>query len=70
VADDGRGFDPDQAPNGGLGLASLRERAESIGAALHMTSRPGEGTVISLSWPGAAYRSSGLSSRKTPAAAA
>jgi signal transduction histidine kinase len=52
VTDDGRGFDPERVPGGGLGLGSMRERAESIGASLRLDSRPGGGTVVAVSWPG------------------
>jgi nitrate/nitrite-specific signal transduction histidine kinase len=51
VADDGRGFDPqrgrdgdDQRPH--FGLSTMRERAESVGAALEIVSAPSEGTRI------------------------
>jgi PAS domain S-box-containing protein len=47
VADNGRGFDPaagDQS--GGLGLLSLRERAEHLGAALTIDSKPGAETTV------------------------
>jgi signal transduction histidine kinase len=59
VADDGRGFDPDQVHSGGLGLASLCERAASIGASLRLASHPGEGTIIAAAWPGAATATAG-----------
>ena len=47
VADDGRGFDP-QAPAAGghFGLPGMRERAQRIGGALQITSRPGSGTRV------------------------
>jgi len=48
VTDDGHGFDvpsPASTP-GGLGLASMRERAAAIGGELRVTSAPGEGTRI------------------------
>lgn len=48
VTDDGRGFDPDAVPKGHLGLAIMRERAESIGATATRTSQPGGGTEIRL----------------------
>jgi nitrate/nitrite-specific signal transduction histidine kinase len=37
---------PDQ-----LGLTIMRERAESIGAALRITPRPERGTDVRLIWP-------------------
>ncbi|HEY2314598.1 MAG TPA: GAF domain-containing sensor histidine kinase [Streptosporangiaceae bacterium] len=48
VSDDGRGFDP-RVPRAGLGLASMRERAGSVGGKLTVTSAPGAGTKIRLS---------------------
>jgi len=50
IQDDGRGFDPDHTPPGHMGLSIMRERAETIGAALIITSRPGEGTEIVARW--------------------
>jgi signal transduction histidine kinase len=53
VRDDGRGFDPSRtAPAGHWGLAGMRERAASIGAALAVASAPGEGTEVGLVLPG------------------
>jgi signal transduction histidine kinase len=49
VSDDGRGFDPG-ACGAGVGLTSMRRRAEQIGASLAVHSRPGEGTLVSLSF--------------------
>jgi nitrate/nitrite-specific signal transduction histidine kinase len=47
VIDDGRGFDPaDSAELGGLGLVSMRERAEELGGALTIVSAPGQGTRV------------------------
>jgi NarL family two-component system sensor histidine kinase LiaS len=46
ISDDGQGFDPDDSP-AGLGLRSMRERAESLGGALTVDSSPGAGTRIS-----------------------
>lgn len=50
VRDDGRGFDP-QAAARGLGLASMRERADSVGGRLTVCSEPGRGTVVELEVP-------------------
>lgn len=49
VADDGKGFDS-SAPGRGMGLGSMRERAEAIGAELRVTSRPGQ-TCVELGVP-------------------
>jgi signal transduction histidine kinase len=50
VADQGRGFAA-EAPSGGLGLASMRERAAAAGGALTVRSGPGEGTLVRLELP-------------------
>ena len=50
VCDNGRGFDPEAVPPGHLGLAIMRERAEKIGATLHLASNPGVGTEIVVTW--------------------
>jgi PAS domain S-box-containing protein len=49
VQDNGRGFDQTQ-DSSGMGLVNLRERAEEIGAELVITSAPGEGTTIRVTW--------------------
>jgi signal transduction histidine kinase len=54
VSDDGTGFDPALAAagaSGGLGLASMRERAAAVGGALRITSEPGAGTKVRLAVP-------------------
>jgi signal transduction histidine kinase len=50
VSDDGRGFDVNQTGPEQLGLRIMRERAESVGAALAIDSRPGHGTRVTLVW--------------------
>ena len=53
VRDDGVGFDPD-APgprSRSLGLTSMEERAQALGATLEIVSAPGEGTTVSLEVP-------------------
>jgi signal transduction histidine kinase len=55
VADHGQGFAAG-APSGGLGLASMRERAASAGGTLTVRSGPGEGTLVRLELPVRAYR--------------
>jgi signal transduction histidine kinase len=52
VSDDGHGFAPD-APSGGLGLASMRERAASAGGKLAIRSTP-RGTTVRMAVPGKA----------------
>jgi signal transduction histidine kinase len=48
VEDDGEGFDPEAVgkatPSWGVGLRSMRERAEMLGGSLHVDSTPGAGT--------------------------
>lgn len=46
VADDGKGFDPHITLSDHYGLLGMRERADAIGAALRVDSRPGRGTRI------------------------
>ncbi len=49
VSDNGCGFDMAQN-SAGLGLHSMRERAESIGAAMEIHSQPNNGTSIHVTW--------------------
>ena len=51
VTDDGRGFDPGKVPDGHLGLAGMRSRAERLGGRLTVTSTPGGGTTIEVVVP-------------------
>jgi signal transduction histidine kinase len=56
VTDDGAGFDPAAfdkpgTPGGGLGLASMRQRASAAGGAFRVTSVPGQGTTVRLELP-------------------
>ena len=55
VADDGRGFDPARTSTG-AGLGNMRDRVEGLSGTLRLDSRPGHGTVLTLSvpWPAAA----------------
>lgn len=50
VTDNGVGFDT-EAQYGGMGLHSMRERAESLNGALTIQSEPGHGTIISVTFP-------------------
>jgi signal transduction histidine kinase len=49
VADDGRGFDPDAASDGGL--LGLRDRIRALGGTVTVASAPGSGTRITASLP-------------------
>ena len=51
IRDDGVGFMPAATTNGGLGLASLKERAEKIGASLKIETKPGNGTKLTVVVP-------------------
>jgi signal transduction histidine kinase len=66
VADDGRGFAPEQIAATSLGLVSMRERAASIGAQLEVHSTPGAGTRVVLAWPAAAVGALGGSDGLDP----
>ncbi len=47
VADNGRGFRPDDAPaRHGLGLRLMRERVEELGGTLSVRSAPGQGALL------------------------
>lgn len=51
VRDDGIGFDPEKAANAGhFGLAGIRERALLAGAEIEISSQPGAGTTIRLTF--------------------
>jgi PAS domain S-box-containing protein len=55
VRDDGEGLEPSVAGGrnrpGGLGLPSMRERAEGTDGDLRIDSAPGKGTTITARWP-------------------
>jgi nitrate/nitrite-specific signal transduction histidine kinase len=50
IKDDGLGFEVDALPPGHMGIAIMRERANSIGANLKIESQIGRGTNIQLEW--------------------
>jgi signal transduction histidine kinase len=54
IVDDGKGFDPSAVPDGHLGLAGMRARADRIGAEFGCRSEPGKGTTIEVVVPDAA----------------
>ena len=56
IEDNGRGFNLEEKlfaenPGRGLGLTSMRERAELSGGSFAIESIPGSGTTIRVSWP-------------------
>ena len=51
ITDDGHGFDPAKVNDARYGLKGLRERAEMIGASLHVDSELKTGTTIQLVVP-------------------
>lgn len=56
VRDNGLGFDLSAAPaepsvTGGFGLASMSQRAQSVGGAIEVSSAPGAGTTVAFSAP-------------------
>ncbi len=58
IEDDGRGFDASEALPDQLGLRIMRERAETIGATLEISSDPGQGTQVRVDWEETARRRS------------
>jgi nitrate/nitrite-specific signal transduction histidine kinase len=50
IQDDGLGFELDSLLPGHMGIAIMRERASSIGAALEIESQVGQGTCVVLDW--------------------
>ncbi len=50
ISDDGQGFDGEQIAPTSLGVSIMRERAESIGAKVEISSAVGNGTQITLVW--------------------
>jgi PAS domain S-box-containing protein len=48
VEDDGKGFDPARVPDGHLGLAGMRARAERVGAEFSVDSTTGQGTTVEV----------------------
>jgi signal transduction histidine kinase len=50
VRDNGCGFDLSCVPADRLGLGIIRERAEAIGAAMEIRTKPGSGTTVEVMW--------------------
>ncbi len=54
VRDAGSGFDPARVDPARLGLSrSITERVADWGGSVSVRSAPGQGTLVSMSWPGA-----------------
>jgi signal transduction histidine kinase len=52
VIDNGRGFDPEDAPDRlGHGLSNMRERAHRAGGQLELATHPGDGTTLTVRVP-------------------
>ena len=52
IRDNGRGFDPADIPPGHMGVSIMHERARVIGARVRIESEVGQGTQITVTWPG------------------
>jgi signal transduction histidine kinase len=50
ITDNGIGFDPSQVKPTSLGMRIMRERAEAIGADLHVQSARGRGATVEATW--------------------
>jgi len=50
IEDDGVGFDPHLSTPGHFGLAMMRERAQMVGASVHIESQLGQGTRVVVRW--------------------
>jgi PAS domain S-box-containing protein len=70
IEDDGRGFDPATVPDGHLGLAGMRARAEKVGALFAVRSRPGGGTVVEITVPADVLAGARVEDRRVPAGSA
>jgi signal transduction histidine kinase len=55
VRDNGRGFDQNNVAEETLGIQIMNERAAGINARLDVSSSLGEGTQVSITWPGEEY---------------
>ena len=51
VADEGRGFDPAEIPESGIGLAGMLERSRLLGGQLSIESAPEAGTRVTVTVP-------------------
>jgi len=51
VQDDGIGFDTTRRPRTGLGLVGIQERARDLGGTFQITSKIGQGTLLTVELP-------------------
>ncbi|MBX3255159.1 MAG: PAS domain S-box protein [Chitinophagaceae bacterium] len=51
ISDDGKGFDPAKREQKTLGLLGMKERAQGMGGAYSIYSKPGEGTTVTVVLP-------------------
>ncbi|MFT4295666.1 MAG: ATP-binding protein [Micropruina sp.] len=65
VRDDGKGFDPASLPANRFGIrVSMNDRMKHIGGSMQITSRIGEGTLVSLLWTGRERTGDAMSRRR------
>jgi signal transduction histidine kinase len=57
ISDDGVGLTDGGAKRSGLGLITMRERAETLGGKYSVSGNAGKGCTITLNWPKAALES-------------
>jgi two-component system nitrate/nitrite sensor histidine kinase NarX len=50
TCDNGIGFDTSASKHTSMGMRIMRERADTIGAHLRITSKPGAGTCVEMKW--------------------
>jgi signal transduction histidine kinase len=50
ISDNGRGFDVGETPRNGLGIVSMRERAELSNGSFAIESVEGKGTTVRVTW--------------------
>ena len=51
ISDNGKGFSPLVEKRHGLGLITIRERAEKVGGQYDISSEPGNGCTVRVTWP-------------------
>ena len=66
IKDDGKGFDASAVPDGHLGLAGMRARAEKLGATFAVDSRLSGGTTIEVTVPPEVIAQCAAESRPVP----